>query len=287
MAKLQRKYKLEVQNVFGGVTTIEPPFSLDFDIEKNIPSTVSTGSMTVYNLGQTTRDEIYKDVRQVGLADLRLVNLYAGYEGETLSKIFTGTISHCYSRRIGTEFLTTIEVNSGSDFLANSYVSLEVPKDTPVRDYMATLVSQIRPQARRAIGNFEGTFKRSCQASGMADKLIKEYCDGNFFVDGDTVLVLKENEAIEGVLNIIDADSGLIGTPQREETFLLFDILFEPRILLGQYIELKSSSTKYFNGQFKVVGFHHSGTISEAICGTAKTTVRVQFFPTDGRIIPT
>lgn len=286
MAKQQRKYRLEVQDIDGDNVVIEPPFTIDFDIEKAILSTVCNASITVYNLKETTRNRIFKDIRQVGLENLRLVRLFAGYESDgNLSLIFSGTISHCYSRRQGVDFLTVIEANSGSDFLANSYVTLNVGAGTAVKDYMASLAYEINKGARRVIGNFEGVIRRNFQAVGLAEKLIKEYSDGNFFIDGDTILILKEGEVIEGVLNKINSDSGLLGSPQREESFLLFDIIFEPRILMGQYIELESTTVPFFNGKYKVVGFHHVGTISEAVCGTAKTTVRVQYFPTDGSFV--
>ena len=278
MAKRQRKYRLEIEDVYQGKVTIDPPFTIEFDIEKQLISKLANGSITVYNLSETTRNLIYKDPIQTTLSKLRLVELYAGYEDDqVLSKIFSGTISHCYSRRQGVDFFTVINVNSGSDNLANSYVSLNVPKDTSIYNYMANIAYQINPKARRIIGNFEGKFKREVQVSGYADKLIQDYSGGHFFIDGDTILIMNEEEAFKGVVNLIDAESGLLGSPQREDNFLLFDMIFEPRLLLGQYLSLQSSSVGYFNGVYKVIGYKHVGTISEAVCGDAKTTVRLQY----------
>ena len=286
MAKQQRKYRLEIQDIDGETVIVEPPFSIDFEIEKNIQTVVCSGSITIYNLKEATRNAIYKDIRQVGLENIRLMKLFAGYESDgNLSQIFSGTISHCYSRRQGVDFLTVIECNSGSDFLANSYVTMNVGAGTAVRDYMASLAYQINGNARAVVGNLEGKIRRNFQASGYAEKLIKEYTDGNLYLDGDSILILKENEVIQGIVNKINSDSGLLGSPQREENFLLFDIIFEPRILMGQYIQLESSTIPFFNGEYKVVGFHHSGTISEAVSGTAKTTIKVQYFPTDGSFV--
>ena len=147
MAKRQRKYRLEVQDVDGNTVIIEPPFSLEFDIEKNIQTVVCSGSITVYNLKEAIRNSIYKDVKIFNLGSLRLVKLFAGYESDgNLSQIFAGTISHCYSRRQGVDFLTVIECNSGSDILANSYVTLNVGAGTPIRDYMASLARQIKKE---------------------------------------------------------------------------------------------------------------------------------------------
>lgn len=284
MAKQQRKFELRVQDTSGNTVFIRSPLTIDFDIEKRLQSSLSNGSITVYNLGEDIRNAIYKDMREPSLDRLRLVELFAGYEGESLSKIFSGTISHCYSLRQGVDFLTTIEVNSGSDFFANSYVTLNVAKGTAIKDHMADLAYKINPNARRVIGDFSGSFKRNVVIEGFADKLLKNYSDGHFFMDGDTVIIMNENEAYNGAMNIINSDAGLLGSPQREDNFLIFDIIFEPRLLLGQYLKLESTSTNFFNGVFKVVGFKHSGTISESVCGVAKTTVRLQFFG-EGSII--
>jgi len=285
VAKRQRKYRLEIQNVYGLTTIIEPPFTIDFDIKKAIFANVCTGSITVYNLGERTRNEIYKDVTQVNLENIRAVELFAGYEGEQLPRIFGGTISHCYSRRQGVDFLTTIEVNSGSDYLANSYVNLDVPKGTKVSDMMAQVAYQINPKARVLVGDYAGEFKRACSLCGPADKIIKDYTGGNFFIDDDTIFLLSDDECVNGVLNEFNAESGLLGSPQREETFLVFDVIFEPRVSMFQKIKLTSSTTDFFNGEFKVVGIHHVGTISEAIGGTAKTSIRVEFFKALGTIV--
>jgi len=285
VAKLQRKYRIEIENVSRKLTIIEPPFTIDFDIMKAQFSQVASGSLTIYNLGETTRNEIYKDLRQVGLDQLRSITIFAGYEGETLSKIFKGTISHCYSRRQGVDFLTVVEFNSGSDFIHRSYVTMAVNKDDPIQNAIVKLAREINPSGARYIGNVSGTFKRSNFLEGNAAELIKQYSNGLFFIDDDDIFVLNDDEVRGGIINEIDSDSGLLGSPQREEDFLVIDLIFEPRFLLGQKIRLKSSTVKFFNGDYKIVGIHHTGTISESISGTAKTTIRVSFYPFGNKLV--
>ena len=285
MAKHQRKYRLEIQDVKKDLVIIELPFSINFDINKAIYANVCTGSITVYNLSESTRNSIVKNIVQTDISRMRTVQLYAGYEGQELPSIFKGTISHCYSRRQGVDFLTVIEVNSGSDLLANSYVSMAISSGTTYKDYIAEMCGKINGSARKIVGNFEGVFKRATQVLGAPEKLLKDFTDGNFFIDGDNILVLKDDEAIAGILNEINSDTGLLGSPQREENFLLFDIIFEPRLLMGQWVKLNSSTIGFFKGTYKVVGYHHVGSISETICGTAKTTVRCAAFANTGYVV--
>jgi len=53
------------------------------------------------------------------------------------------------------------------------------------------------------------------------------------------------------------------------------DILFEPRLQIGQVVELNSNFFKKLNGQYKIIGIRHSGTISDAVAGRCKTTVEL------------
>jgi hypothetical protein len=84
---------------------------------------------------------------------------------------------------------------------------------------------------------------------------------------------LRDNEVVLGSIAEISSASGLLGTPVLQETFLTFDILFEPRLFVGQKVRLNSITAANFNGEYKVVSVKHSGTISEAIGDDARTSV--------------
>lgn len=277
MAKRQRKYLLEIEDLYGDTVSVELPFSLDFDVNKAIYSNICSASFTLYNLAPSTRKRIYKDLMQANV--FRYVTFKAGYESDaSLSQVFRGTIAQCYSYRQGVEFITIIEANSGSDFLANSYVTGALPSGTDIKDALLLWGASLAPNGKRYVGSFKGSVKRGTAYSAPPQKLIEEYASGKFFLDGDDILILNDGDyRANSILNLINAETGLLGSPQRETTRVVFDCLFEPRILMGQAITLESNTVDYFNGVFKVVGFHHTGTISNAVCGTAKTQVTVLF----------
>ena len=52
-------------------------------------------------------------------------------------------------------------------------------------------------------------------------------------------------------------------------------MIFEPRITVGQLVEIESSTASIFDGQFKVIGIHHAGIISGAVAGEARTTLNL------------
>jgi len=63
--------------------------------------------------------------------------------------------------------------------------------------------------------------------------------------------------------------------PRRQNTYIQVDIIFEPRIQVGQIVEIVSQIDPRFNGQWKVQGIKHSGTISGAVGGDCKTTLQL------------
>ena len=96
-------------------------------------------------------------------------------------------------------------------------------------------------------------------------------------------VILKNNPAEEnkvegkfskGVL-AINTKTGLLGTPILQGAFLTVETILEPRIKVGQLVEIESSYNTAFNGQYKVIGIRHIGVISEAVSGEAKTTLEL------------
>ena len=59
--KFQRNYKLDIFTPAGVQITVQPPFSIAFNISRNTLSSANKGDITIYNLGQATRNQIYKD----------------------------------------------------------------------------------------------------------------------------------------------------------------------------------------------------------------------------------
>ena len=127
-----------------------------------------------------------------------------------------------------------------------------------------------------AIGNFTGKLNRgACFYGNPIDILSsKDVFNGNFFIDNEKAYCLNDNEYIESEnVPVINADSGLLGTPVREQGYIDFDIIFEPQFYIGQYVFLDSQTEKSYNGFYKVTSIHHKGVISDAVSGTLITSV--------------
>lgn len=258
--------------------TVGLPFTLEFDITRNTLSSANVASFRIYNLNENTRNKIRKD--QFDQDIFQKIVLQAGYgPGPQWPVVFTGNINQAWSVREGNNFITQIECYDGGYAFANATVNTAFQNGTPQFNILENMVAglseyEIQPGV---IGSYNGQISRGNSYSGNTADILRELSGNGFFVDNGKANCLNENECFEGILQVIDSNSGLLGTPVREQTLISFDMLFEPRLLCGQIIQLKSSTAANFNQYYKVVSIKHRATISDAISGDAVTTVGLFF----------
>jgi len=284
--KLQRFYELVVETnppepEQGVLIPFNLPFTLEFEITRSILSDANDARFRLYNLSRATRNRIYKD-RNSSLT-YRRVQLRAGY-GEPFANssfipalqpiVFKGNIAHCYSKREGLNIITTIEAYDAGFAFVNSNVNPNYGAGTPNSVIFDDLISKMNPTVTKGVvGNFPGTIKRGNSFSGSAKDILDELTGGAFFVDKEKAYILGENECIEGSLPVINSQSGLLGTPIREDTIISFDMIFEPRLEIGQLVRLETFTEEGFNGDYRVISIKHRGMISDSVAGSAITTV--------------
>lgn len=291
MDKFQRSYKLtvdtdavEIGNASNPAASALPsthqiqianPFTVEFDVNRSVLSSANTSSFKLYNLNKNTRSQIYKDKYTTNL--YQGVEFKAGYQGLTPT-IFKGNVKQCYSVREGVNFVTTLEAYDGGFAFINGQTSTNFPAGTPQNAVLESILKDLPRVNRGAVGTFTGSLTRGNSISGNTADLLKELSGNAFFVDLEKAYVLQDDEAILGPISVLTSSTGLLGTPRREENVLTVDMIFEPRLLIGQQILLNTSTGEGgFNGLFKVISLHHKGMISDAICGSATTTAGLWF----------
>ncbi|MDR3244665.1 MAG: hypothetical protein LBT79_07955 [Elusimicrobiota bacterium] len=274
MQKFNRNYLMSIQVDDDNRIEFGLPFSIEFQITRNTLASANTGKFKIYNLQEDKREQIYKD--QYDTLNIKLIELKAGY-GNDLSTIFKGWIKRAYSEHNGTNNITTIEAYDGGVAFISGQTSNTFNADTPKNDVLNSLVKSLPGVSIGAIGNFEGKLSRGNSYFGNTANLLSEITNGGFYVDNNKTYCLNKNECIEGNIQVITSESGLLEAPIREEQNITCKIIFEPRLLVGQIIELKSSINPRFNGQYKVIGFNHNGTISPAVNGQCMTKVNLYY----------
>jgi hypothetical protein len=275
MFKFGRTYELtiELNEKTQDTVIIRPPISLQINVTRNTLASANTATITIYNLAENTRKRIYHD-RYDTLTYRRIV-LKAGYEKNS-PIIFRGQIRQAYSVRQGTEWVTSIECFDGGDAIINGFTSMTAPANITKQEILRQLASSLPHVEGSSIGSFPEKSPRGMSMMGntwnIAGNLVDQ--EGHNYIDNEKVIIKKYNECVSGDIAIINSDTGLLETPRRQEQRLDIRTLFEPRVSVGQIIELQSRE-KVYNGQYQVLGFNHSGIISEALNGACTTTMQL------------
>lgn len=276
MNKFDRNYSLTIQSNSGGNVEITLPFTIEFDIVRNTLASTNTCSLRVYNLSKINREKLAHNSYDTGL--LRAIELKAGY-GEDISTIFSGNITRCFSVREGTNFVTTVECFGAGFAFVNGTFNNPFAAGTTRYDMLGKMMETLSPlgvsKGTISASFLDETLSRGGSLSGNTCKLLNEMSNNCFFIDNGKAHAILNNEYFNNPsFTLIDSTTGLLGTPRREETFLVVDVLFEPRVILGQKITLRTDGgVDGFNGDFKVAAVKHRGTISGAVCGSATTTI--------------
>ena len=276
----RRRYELKItplkivgNNVVdaGPATIITDPLTIRFNVNKMIYAGANiSANIQIYNLNKTTRDHIFYDWLQID--DLRKVELSAGYYGGKFGLIYRGVIRSCRPKKERTDVVMEIEAQSGL-FVLDNEISLCLDSGESNKEVVGTIVEKtaILEQGEQAI--VEKYFPRTVSLLGPAALILKTYSNEKGFVDNERYLILDPNDAVEGDVRVIDDETGLLGIPERDRTTVKVTCMFEPRIKLGEIIQIKSRIADVFDGQYKVWGISHSGVIGDAASGTLTTTL--------------
>lgn len=253
--------------------TIKLPFTVEFDITRTIIGTSpNSASIQIYNLNRINRDQIEFNVWQQQI--FQKILFKAGY-GNSLATLLSGNITQAWSVRQGTDFVTTVECFDGGWAYNNAFSTVEIGTGSN-KDVIKKLIDSLSPTIKSGVISDTVTpdsTSRGKSYNSYTAPLLNKLTNKCFFIDNEVANVLAPNECLEGDLDVIDDSIGILDTPIRQNSFVYVDLLFEPRIKPGQKITLNSNLAPQFNGDYKVGSVKHRGTISEAVCGDARTSV--------------
>ena len=257
----------------------EPYLTCQFTLTRGILSDSNKCTIQLYNLAPDTRKKIFQDAFQMSPDKWKFVRLEAGYNND-LSPIFMGRILQAYSRRTGgqTDVITEIQAQALDMFDCQTSYTFEA--GTTYKEALKTIVTTSLPNVKLGnVGNLEGTFQTPTTFDGSAMENISKLTGGNAFIDNDQLNVLMSNEVIDVPVPVITEANGLLETPVRRDANLEVRMVFEPTLIVGQLLEVHSSTFPDFNGQYKVMGFTHNCNISGAQAGQRITTVNLYIGP--------
>jgi hypothetical protein len=299
--KFSRYFVLKVETALDTIARIEYPLTCEFNVTRNNLASVNSATFTIYNLNETTRLSLFKDPYDINT--FRLIEFYAGYYNETtlmLPLVFKGSVKQCYSERSGCDYKTVIECFDGQQGMASSFASQTLPPGTSIRKQYAALIETMKDIQGGTIGNIPGgESKRGVVQFGNPADIMKQLTNIDFYVDRLVCYALDQSDVLVGDLPIINADSGILDVPKKTETSVTMTLLFEPRLQVSQllkidikprlidtthltleqalsaYLNSVDQGASIYNGEYKLTGISHQGTISGAICGDCRTTLNL------------
>lgn len=283
MIKFGRDYKLVMQgNQTGGgqELTFRYPLTCKFDVDRKTFAMANTGNFTIYGLSNSNIKSAFYDLYELGKSPVP-IKFFAGYNTQPpLPMIFFGNIVDAYTTREGPELVTHIQALDGQFGIDNSVVSAdsgtgEKWQFSPTMEKLMKNISGVE---------FGGIFldaepppgARAFAPNGFVWQVLQENLPegAELFIDNGKVYILSETEIIpsEGTDEISNA-TGLLNIPVRHGGETDCQMLFTPDLILGQPVVLRSELATWVNGVYKIIGLHHSGTISGTESGDARTDV--------------
>ena len=267
---MKRNYEIVITTPDGLSRSIAPPLSMHIDLTRNTSASTNSATIRLHNLRQETREAIAKD--RLNTSSYYAIRVLAGYD-RRLSEVFRGNIRECYSLKQGPDWVTSIVADDGMHAIANGYSSFSIDSGAKNSDVFSRIISDLPGIAEGAIGAIgDGTKSRGQVIAGSSAKALDDLSEGQFYIDSETANVLDENEFdIAKTVLLLDGKR-LFTSPRRREAYIEVDTLFLPDCDIGQVCELRSREAR-MDGQYKVVGFSHSFTVSQATAGSATTRI--------------
>lgn len=294
MSKFQRTYTLKIQGRLGTEYTFKDPITCIFDIQSQAAQGNNSSRFMLYNLAPSERSDLQFDsaidIDAAGETVKRAFQFRAGYESESYQPVLAeGNVKTAFSYRDGPDVITEIEVQDGLSAMQRSQISTTTSTGWNPRAEAVKLIETMKPQGVTlgAIGSLFNKLKptRGVTWLGSTWDVLTRLAraqGGYACINQQKLYLMGPRDVLEapGALPVLDATTGLIGTPRRTGFTVTAEMIFEPRFVLMQRIKAQSIITPSIRGEFAVWRIGHRGIISGAKDGGVITSVQL-FGPPD------
>lgn len=285
------------------ILVVSYPLTAQFSVIRNAGGGFSTLDMQIFNLSEDTRRKIFQDRAGYNVSDKSYgstrVVLYAGYRGDfgndavdateniaynTLPIIFIGRLFEAGSTRRGSDVVTYIHATDGMQeaVATQTYKTWRVSTRS---ELLLNLAKEFKNLDLGAIFDDKSQLiNRPISITGNTYEAIQRYCDGHVNIDLGKIYILRDIDVINEVEILIDASTGLLETPRRDDSYVELTTLFEPRLAISQKVKVVSTVQPEYNGVYKVYTLKHDCVISGSVGGTCKTIIGLN---TEGRTFGT
>lgn len=250
MSRFNRDFKLQIQTD-SGIIEIGSPLKITFDVMKSDYGGLNKSTIKVYNLSEQKRLALTKDNEQDKYIP---ISLAVGYEGG-IETIFKGSVQRGSNQKQGADIVTELYCLDGGYDIRTSFINTisnssaidtiigEMPNTS--KGKVATQTQLSRP--RVLVGD----------PSSLLDQVIG---DGQaWFIRDEAVYVLGESDVTSSFVPEVSAKTGMVSTPEREQSQVTFETLMNPALKIGGLCSIKSKFAPHLNGVYKLKTISYTG----------------------------
>lgn len=248
-----RDFELIIKPEMGAAIVVKPPQKIVFSCDKSVTGGLNRVNIQVYNLNEKNRLAIVKDPEERKRIPLVLK---VGYDGDS-EVIFQGTIHKSSNDRNGPDFISSIEgLDGGEDYLSGYTSKTVTNKEQAIQAVVDSL-----PNIEKGKFTELKEITRPKVLVGNPLKLLPSLLQTGetFYIDNEQLFIVKDGEVVQSYIPRVEAKTGLLKTPQRENQKVTFETLMNPALKLGARCDLVSANAPYLNGVLKIESMTYSG----------------------------
>lgn len=275
MSLFYRVCKLTVGEA-GGQGFSTSTLRVHFSIDKDPTSQTNKSKISVYNLAPATIDRFIKEDQ--------VVILEAGYElDKGLIRMFSGTVAHATNRVERTDVITELDVHDGLVPIRDSIASVGYTGGVNGRQVAADLIGTMGLTAKIAPDVAFANYPNGFSFCGYSREALDKVCAAaelNWSIQNGVLQITKEGGTTGVMAPLISAQTGMIGSPERiikaasqaatkpgkprktrheKKAGWRVKSLLLPGINPGDYVAVKSLTTKDTSGWFTIEVVKHDG----------------------------
>lgn len=224
------------------------------EIARHLGKEPNTCTMTIDNLGPTTRAEI-----ESGKVT---VIFEAGHDG-VARHVFTGDRRFAYSSINNATVETKMQIGDGARAYAHARMNFSYKPPVELRTVLQACAASMNLELSRGV--LESIDFRQALATGISlhgptrdvlDRLLGPF-GYRWSIQNGAIQILADGAANESEALLINEQAGLIGSPARSpenknksRQDVTFDVILKPEIIPGNKVQLESSE---IHGLFRVI----------------------------------
>lgn len=238
-----------------------------FNVYKSEGWAANKATLNIYNLGQSKRNEFsfFGDE----------VRIFAGYQNAGGTQLLyvgnTTQVTHTFSEP---EIITSIEAGDGDKNLNNIIVKVSFSANVSIRTVIQAIAQQLNFSIVEFAFTEDLTYSNGFSEIGIGKTILDKACKAlnlDWSVQNNNLVILRKDGVSQNrPITEINADTGMIGTPERyiDKKNLTLNARFQnswrvktllrPDILPGDRVRLRSQRVN-LDGDFVVTGILHQG----------------------------